>query len=208
MRVERRLRSMAGNIDDRFGAADFAKRALKKAFPDHWSFFLGEIALYSLIILLLTGTFLTLFFKPSMTEVVYHGSYIHLDGVKMSEAYSSTLGISFDVRGGLLIRQIHHWAALLFVAAIGLHALRIFFTGAFRKPREINWLIGTVLFALAAFEGFAGYSLPDDLLSGTGLRIADGIMLSVPVAGTYRSFFVFGQYRGTSSSPGCTSRTC
>jgi ubiquinol-cytochrome c reductase cytochrome b subunit len=144
--------------------------AAKKAFLDHWSFFLGEIALYSFIILLLTGTFLTLFFKPSMTEVVYHGSYIHLDGAKMSEAYSSTLGISFDVRGGLLLRQIHHRAALLFVAAIGLHALRIFFTGAFRKPREINWLIGTVLFALAAFEGFAGYSLPDDLLSGTGLR--------------------------------------
>ncbi|HEY2269881.1 MAG TPA: ubiquinol-cytochrome c reductase cytochrome b subunit [Streptosporangiaceae bacterium] len=195
--MERRLRSIAGGIDDRFGAAGFAKRAAKKAFPDHWSFFLGEIALYSFIILLLTGTFLTLFFKPSMTEVVYHGSYIHLDGVKMSEAYSSTLGISFDVRGGLLIRQIHHWAALLFVAAIGLHALRIFFTGAFRKPREINWLIGTALFALAAFEGFAGYSLPDDLLSGTGLRIADGIMLSVPVVGTYLSFFVFGgQYPG------------
>jgi ubiquinol-cytochrome c reductase cytochrome b subunit len=197
VRVRRGLRKLAGNIDDRFGAADFAKRAAKKAFPDHWSFFLGEIALYSFIVLLLTGTLLTLFFRPSMTGIVYHGRYLRLDGVKMSEAYSSTLGISFDVRGGLLMRQIHHWAALLFAGSIALHALRMFFTGAFRKPREINWLIGTALFALAAFEGFAGYSLPDDLLSGTGLRIADGIMLSIPVVGSYLSFFVFGgQYPG------------
>jgi ubiquinol-cytochrome c reductase cytochrome b subunit len=197
VRVGRRLRKLAGSIDDRFGGAEFARSAAKKAFPDHSSFFLGEIALYSFVVLLLTGTFLTLFFKPSMTEAIYHGSFVKLDGVRVSEAYSSTLNISFDVRGGLLMRQIHHWAALLFVAAIGLHALRIFFTGAFRRPREINWLIGTVLFALAAFEGFAGYSLPDDLLSGTGLRIADGIMYSVPVVGTYLSFFVFGgQYPG------------
>jgi ubiquinol-cytochrome c reductase cytochrome b subunit len=192
----------ASALDDRFGAAKFAREALKKVFPDHWSFLLGEIALYSFIILLLTGTFLTLFFKPSMTEVVYHGSYVKLDGITMSEAYSSTLNISFDVRGGLLMREIHHWAADLFVAAIGIHVLRIFFTGAFRKPREANWLIGTVMFALAAAEGFAGYSLPDDLLSGTGVRIADGIMLSIPVVGTYISFFVFGgQYPGHSFIP-------
>jgi Cytochrome b(N-terminal)/b6/petB len=124
--------------------------SLQHIFPDHWSFLLGEMALYSFIILLLTGTFLTLFFKPSMTEVVYHGSYVKLDGIKMSEAYQSALNISFDVRGGLLIREIHHWAADLFVAAIAIHVLRIFFTGAFRKPREVNWLIGTVMFALAA----------------------------------------------------------
>ena len=94
----------------------------------------------------------------------------------MSEAYASTLDISFDVRGGLLMRQIHHWAALLFVAAMIVHMLRVFFTGAFRKPRELNWLIGVGLLTLGIVEGFAGYSLPDDLLSGTGLRIADGLM--------------------------------
>ncbi|WP_079055810.1 cytochrome b [Streptomyces caeruleatus] len=165
---------------------------LRKAFPDHWSFLLGEIALYSFVVLLLTGVWLTLFFHPSMTEVVYHGSYRPLNGVRMSEAYESTLDISFDVRGGLLIRQLHHWAALVFLAAIGLHLLRIFFTGAFRRPREVNWLIGVTLFLLALAEGFAGYSLPDDLLSGTGLRIAQGIMLSIPLVGTYVSFFAFG----------------
>ena len=120
-----------------------------------------------------------------MTEVVYNGSYVPLNGIKMSEAYASTLDISFDVRGGLLMRQIHHWAALIFVAAISVHLLRVFFTGAFRKPRELNWLIGVGLLTLALLEGFAGYSLPDDLLSGTGLRIASGIVQAIPLVGTY-----------------------
>ncbi|MBZ6141364.1 cytochrome bc1 complex cytochrome b subunit [Streptomyces olivaceus] len=175
---------------------------LRKSFPEHWSFLLGEIALYSFVVLLLTGVWLTLFFKPSMTEVVYDGSYEPLLGVSMSEAYRSTVDISFDVRGGLLIRQLHHWAALVFLSAIGVHLLRVFFTGAFRRPREVNWLIGVTLFVLALAEGFAGYSLPDDLLSGTGLRIAQGIMLSIPVVGTYISMFVFGgEYPGHDMVP-------
>ncbi|WP_411577327.1 cytochrome bc1 complex cytochrome b subunit [Streptomyces sp. HUAS TT20] len=165
---------------------------LRKAFPDHWSFLLGELALYSLLALVLTGVWLTFFFKPEMREVVYTGPYVPLQGVRMSAAFDSTLHISFDVRGGLLMRQAHHWAALVFVAAIGVHMLRIFFTGAFRRPRELNWVIGLTLFVLALAEGFAGYSLPDDLLSGTGLRIAQGIMLSIPVVGTYVAFFAFG----------------
>ncbi|MGW4566285.1 cytochrome bc1 complex cytochrome b subunit [Streptomyces sp. NPDC004561] len=170
---------------------------LRKAFPEHWSFLLGEIALYSLVVLILTGVWLTFFFHPEMREVVYTGSYVPLRGLLMSTAYESTLNISFDVRGGLLMRQTHHWAALVFVSAIGAHMLRIFFTGAFRRPRELNWVIGTTLFALSLGEGFAGYSLPDDLLSGTGLRIAEGIMQSIPVVGTYVAFFFFGgQYPG------------
>ncbi|HET9893815.1 MAG TPA: ubiquinol-cytochrome c reductase cytochrome b subunit [Streptosporangiaceae bacterium] len=185
-------RNVASAIDNRFGAAAPLRSSLRKIFPDHWSFLLGEMALYSFVVLVLTGTFLTFFFKPSMTDVVYRGSYLKLDGVHMSEAFRSTLDISFDVRGGLLMRQIHHWAALLFLAAISIHVMRIFFTGAFRKPRELNWLIGVAMFALATFEGFAGYSLPDDLLSGTGLRIAQGIVMSIPIVGTYLSFFFFG----------------
>jgi ubiquinol-cytochrome c reductase cytochrome b subunit len=182
----------ADYLDQRLGIAGAAKKNLRKIFPDHWSFMLGEICLYSFIILLLSGIFLTFFFNPSMNEVTYNGSYTPLDGIKMSEAYASTLSISFDVRGGLLMRQIHHWAALVFVMAIAVHMLRIFFTGAFRKPRELNWLIGFTLFVMALLEGFAGYSLPDDLLSGTGLRIADGVILSIPIVGTYVSFFLFG----------------
>ncbi|MET8628728.1 ubiquinol-cytochrome c reductase cytochrome b subunit [Kitasatospora sp. NPDC004669] len=168
------------------------RELLRKVFPDHWSFLLSELALYSFVVLLLTGVFLTFFFTPSMGEIVYDGSYLPLRGVRMSEAYASTLHISFEVRGGLLVRQIHHWAALLFVAAICVHLLRVFFTGAFRRPRELNWVIGVTLFNLALLEGFSGYSLPDDTLSGTGLRIAEGVLLSVPVVGTYLSFFAFG----------------
>ncbi len=179
-------------VDDRLHASGGLSKLLKKVFPDHWSFMLGEVALYSFIILLLSGTYLTLWFKPSMTEVIYNGSYMPLKGIKMSEAYASTLDISFDVRAGLLMRQIHHWAALFFLAAMSVHLMRVFFTGAFRKPREMNWVIGTVLLTLGILEGFAGYSLPDDLLSGTGLRIAQGIMQAIPLVGTYLAMFLFG----------------
>jgi ubiquinol-cytochrome c reductase cytochrome b subunit len=190
--IDRALRGTGGWLDDRFHGAQSARLLLRKIFPDHWTFLLGEIALYSFIILLLTGTLLTFWFQPSMTEVVYHGSYTHLDGVRMSEAYASTLNISFDVRGGLLLRQIHHWAADLFMAAIFAHMLRNFFLGSYRKPREVNWLIGIVILTLGLLEGLFGYSLPDDLLSGTGIRILEGVLLSIPVVGTYATFFLFG----------------
>jgi ubiquinol-cytochrome c reductase cytochrome b subunit len=178
--------------DDRLGLAGATKKQIRKVFPDHWSFMLGEIALWSFVILLLTGVFLTLWFKPSMGEVVYNGSYDQLRGLHMSEAYASTLHISFDVRAGLLMRQMHHWAAMLFIAAMLVHLMRIFLTGAFRKPRELNWIVGGLLLLLGILEGFAGYSLPDDLLSGTGLRIADGLVKATPVLGSYMSFFMFG----------------
>ncbi|MFF4326839.1 cytochrome bc complex cytochrome b subunit [Streptomyces sp. NPDC001591] len=189
-------------LDARLPLAEVLRGGVRKVFPDHWSFLLGELALYSFAVLLLTGVYLSFFFDPSMRESAYHGSYGPLRGVRMSHAYLSTLRLSFDVRGGLLIRQIHHWAAIVFLAAIGAHLLRVFLTGAFRRPRELNWIIGVTLFALATLEGFAGYSLPDDLLSGTGLRIAQGIAMSVPVVGTYLGFFAFGgEYPGTDIVP-------
>ena len=185
-------------VDERTSLGGFVKFIGRKIFPDHWSFMLGEVALYSFIVILLSGTFLTLFFQASMVEVHYNGSYVPLKGVEMSVAMASTLDISFDIRGGLLVRQIHHWAALLFVASIGLHMLRVFFTGAFRKPRELNWVIGFVLFILAMAEGFTGYSLPDDLLSGNGLRIIDGMVKGIPVVGTWISYLMFGgEFPGT-----------
>src|SRR5487761_1255961 len=186
------LDGVGGWLDDRFHGAKGVRVLMRKVFPDHWSFMLGEIALWSFVILLLTGTYLALFFDPSSAVVVYHGSYTKLDGLSMSQAYQSTLNISFDVRGGLLMRQIHHWAADLFMATIMAHMLRIFFTGAYRKPRDVNWLIGITLFVLGMLEGLFGYSLPDDLLSGTGLRILEGVILGIPIVGTYISFFLFG----------------
>src|ERR1700712_2718207 len=148
-------RSVSKGLDDRMASANFLRRSMNKVFPDHWSFLLGEIALYSFIILLLSGTYLTFFYDPSMAETVYHGRYVPMDGITMSRAYSSTLDLSFDVRGGLIVRQIHHWAALMFLAAMIVHMFRVFFTGAFRKPRELNWLIGIGLIALGTVEGFA-----------------------------------------------------
>jgi len=188
----------AGYLEERTSISVVVKEFGRKIFPDHWSFLLGEIALYSFIVILLSGTFLTFFFQASMAETVYNGSWVPLKGIEMSSALNSTLNISFDVRGGLLMRQIHHWAALLFVAAIGLHMLRIFFTGSFRKPRELNWVIGFTLFILAMAEGFTGYSLPDDLLSGNGLRIIDGMVKGLPVVGTWISYLLFGgEFPGT-----------
>jgi ubiquinol-cytochrome c reductase cytochrome b subunit len=193
---------VANWADERLGLGTSMKKQLRKVFPDHWSFMLGEIALWSFVVLLLTGVFLTLWFTPSMGEVTYEGSYDPLRGVHMSESMASTLRLSFDVRGGLLMRQMHHWAAMLFIGAMMIHLLRVAFTGAFRKPRELNWVIGCLLLLLGTLEGFTGYSLPDDLLSGTGVRAADGFMKATPVVGSYMSFFIFGgEFPGESVIP-------
>jgi ubiquinol-cytochrome c reductase cytochrome b subunit len=186
------LAGTANYLDERVGVAGILKEFGRKIFPDHWSFMLGEVALYSFVVLLISGTFLTFFFQPAMTPVIYDGVFGPLKGAEVSVAYASTLNISFEVRGGLLMRQVHHWSALLFVAAAGLHMLRVFFTGAFRKPREINWVVGFMLFVLGMAGGFTGYSLPDDLLSGNGLRIIDGMIKGLPVIGAYVSSLLFG----------------
>jgi len=192
------LAGTANYLDERVGMGGLLKEFGRKIFPDHWSFMLGEVALYSFLVLLLSGTFLTFFFQPSQVDVIYDGVYGPLKGAHMSIAYKSALDISFEVRGGLLMRELHHWAALLFVAAAGLHMMRVFFTGAFRKPREINWVVGFALFVLAMGGGFTGYSLPDDLLSGNGLRIIDGMIKAIPVIGAYVSSMLFGgEFPGT-----------
>jgi ubiquinol-cytochrome c reductase cytochrome b subunit len=183
---------IAEYVDQRTGLSTVTREFGRKVFPDHWSFMFGEVALYSFVILLLSGTFLTFFFNPSMAETTYDGAYIPMRGMDMSVAYQSSLHISFEIRGGLFMRQLHHWAALLFVAAMSVHMLRVFFTGAFRKPREMNWVIGGVLLILGMAAGFTGYSLPDDLLSGNGLRIIDGVIMAIPVIGTWISMFLFG----------------
>ncbi|GAA1801087.1 hypothetical protein GCM10009682_23430 [Luedemannella flava] len=179
-------------VDARLGTTSVARTALAKVFPDQWTFMFGEIALYSFLALVLTGVYLTLFFDPTSAQTVYDGAYQPLSGSTVSGAYASAVALSYDVRAGLLIRQAHHWAALLFVGAIVLHLLRIFVTGAFRKPREINWVIGVTMLTLALLNGFTGYSMPDDLLSGTGLRIIYSVVLSVPVVGAWLAQLAFG----------------
>ena len=187
-----KLASAGDGLDSRYTMAKGMRRQINKVFPTHWSFLLGEIALYSFIILLISGVYLTLFFDPSMSKVIYQGAYAPLNGIEISRAYETALNISFEVRGGLFVRQIHHWAALLFVASMVVHMIRVFFTGAFRRPREANWVIGCVLLLLGIVEGFLGYGLPDDVLSGTGLRITSGIIVGLPVIGTWLHWMIFG----------------
>jgi ubiquinol-cytochrome c reductase cytochrome b subunit len=179
-------------LDQRSGAAPLLRKALRYLFPDHWSFLLGEVALYAFIVLVGTGIYLTLFFEPSLSKTVYHGTYAPLRGVEMSEAYKSAVDISFKVKAGLLIRQTHHWAADVFVAAIVLHLLRIFFTGAFRKPRELTYLIGLLMLFVTLLEGYLGYSMVDDLLSGMGLAIGYGVALSLPFIGGNLAMLIWG----------------
>ncbi|MFJ4467786.1 cytochrome bc complex cytochrome b subunit [Streptomyces sp. NPDC089424] len=176
----------------RFGTGELKKTLMRRVFPDHWSLLLAQICLYSFVILVVTGIYLTFYFHPSSAPVVYDGSYAPLRGQIVSEAFNSTMHISFDVRGGLLIRQAHHWAALIFLAAMLTHVMRIFFTGAYRMPREVSWVIALLLLVLGMFGGLTGYDLPDDLLSGTGLAVVNGTLLSIPVVGTYLSMFLFG----------------
>ena len=177
------IRGIVRFLDERAGAAPFVRKALRYVFPDHWSFMLGEIALYAFVVLVATGIYLTFFFEPSLASVHYHGDYLPLRGREMSEAYRSTVDISLNVKAGLLLRQTHHWAANVFVAAIVVHLLRIFFTGAFRKPRDLTYYIGLTMLGLALIEGYAGYSMVDDLLSGMGLAIGYSVLMSVPFVG-------------------------
>jgi ubiquinol-cytochrome c reductase cytochrome b subunit len=185
-------RATANALDRRFKAAGAARRQASHVFPKHHSFFWGEFALYSFAVLVLSGVYLALFFVPDTTEVVYRGPYEPMQGLYMSRAYESVLSLSFEVRAGLFVRQLHHWAALLFVAGMILHMSRNFFTGAFRRPREMTWLGGVALLALGIFEGYLGYSMLDDLLSGLGVRIFSGLLLSVPLVGTWLHWAVFG----------------
>jgi ubiquinol-cytochrome c reductase cytochrome b subunit len=185
-------------VDDRTGSSKGIRKILHYVFPDHWTFVLGEIALYSFVVLVATGIFLTLFFEPSTARTTYEGSYAPLQGATVSKAFASAINLSFDVRGGLLMRQTHHWAALVFVAAITLHLMRIFFTGAFRKPRDVNYYVGLTMLMLVIVEGYAGYSLLDDLLSGIGLAIGNAVALSFPLIGADLSNLIWdGQFPGT-----------
>jgi ubiquinol-cytochrome c reductase cytochrome b subunit len=177
------IREAVRFVDERSGAAPLMRKALRYLFPDHWSFLLGEVALYAFIVLVGTGVYLTLFFQPSLEHMTYHGVYAPLRGLEVSQAYASVVDISFNVKAGLLIRQTHHWAADVFVAAVVVHMLRIFFTGAFRKPRELTWLVGLAMLMAALLEGYLGYSMVDDLLSGMGLAIGYSVAISTPLIG-------------------------
>ncbi len=180
------------------GASRLVRGIARYVFPDHWTFLFGEIALYCFVVLVVTGVYLSFWFDPSLATTTYHGAYAPLAGTRMSVAYRSTVDMSLGTRAGLLVRQTHHWAALVFIVAIVLHLMRVFFTGAFRKPRDLNWYIGLTMLTLALLEGFIGYSLPDDLLSGMGMAIAYSVALSIPWAGAHLALWLWdGAFPGS-----------
>src|SRR5689334_15291719 len=163
-----------------------------RVFPDHWSLLFAQIAFYSFVVVTLTGLVLMVPYQPSAQHVVYDGRYAPLHGVQMSRALDSTMAISFEMRGGLLIRQMHHWGALIMVAAILLHLLRLFFTAAFRRPRRLNWLVVFGLLIITLGACLTGTSLPDDMASGTSLAVLDGVLQATPFVGTQLSALLFG----------------
>jgi ubiquinol-cytochrome c reductase cytochrome b subunit len=194
------IRGLVRFADQRTGGAPFVKKALRYLFPDHWSFLLGEVALYCFVLLVATGVYLTFFFDDSRSPTVYHGPYKPLDGATMSHAYESVVHLSLSVKAGLLIRQTHHWAANVFIAAIVLHLLRVFFTGAFRKPRDLTYLLGLSMLMVALLEGYLGYSLADDLLSGMGLAIGYSVAMSIPFVGANLANLIWaGPFPGSPS---------
>jgi ubiquinol-cytochrome c reductase cytochrome b subunit len=186
------IRKAVRFVDQRSGSAPFLRKTLRYLFPDHWSFLLGEVALYAFVVLVATGTYLALFYEDSTTTVRYHGPYPPLRGQEMTDAYRSVVDISFSVKAGLLIRQTHHWAADVFIAAIFLHLIRVFFTGAYRKPRELTYWLGVTMLIVALLEGYLGYSLADDLLSGMGLAIGYAVLVSVPFVGANLAELIWG----------------
>ena len=177
------IRALVRFLDRRSGTAPLLRKTLRYLFPDHWSFLLGEVALYAFVVLVATGVYLTFFYENSTAQVVYHGPYVPLQGQEMTQAYRSVVDISTTVKAGLLIRQTHHWAADIFIAAIVIHLIRIFFTGAYRKPRELTYWLGLTILIVSLLEGYLGYSLADDLLSGMGLAIGYAVAVSIPFVG-------------------------
>ncbi|WP_146418071.1 cytochrome b [Haloarcula hispanica] len=165
---------------------------LGKAFPAEDSFLLGEVALFCFLLLILSGVFLGFFFEPSTSDVEYDGSVQKFQGEEMPEAFVSVLHITYDVPFGMFIRRLHHWAAHLFVASIGLHMLRVFFTGAYRNPREPNWIVGTGLAALSMGAAYTGYALPFDEFAATATSIGYNLTISIPLLGDFLGQVVFG----------------
>ncbi|MFB6139812.1 MAG: cytochrome bc complex cytochrome b subunit [Halosimplex sp.] len=186
-----RLARVYGWVDDRLDL-ESDRDLLGKAFPAEDSFLLGEVALFCFLVLVLTGVFLGFFFEPSTSDVTYQGSVARFQGQDVPEAFVSVLNITYDVPFGMLIRRMHHWAAHLFIASLALHMLRIFFTGAYRNPREPNWLVGTGLAVMSMGAAYTGYALPFDEFASTATGIGYNLAKSIPLVGATFSKLIFG----------------
>ena len=178
-------------MDERTRARAVFAHLRGRVTPERWTGLLWQVVVHSFVVVAITGVFLMFFYDPSSTPVVYDGSYQPLQGVEMSRALESTLQLSFDVRGGLLVRQLHNWGSSLMIAALIVHILSVFFTGAFRKPRELTWVALFLILFVAMATGLTGSVLPDDLLSSNSLAVLDGVLKSIPFVGAWLSALIF-----------------
>ncbi|WP_347978706.1 cytochrome b N-terminal domain-containing protein [Microbacterium sp. ProA8] len=181
-----RITVLGHRVDDTWAALR------RRRVPTHWTNLFGIVTVASIVVVTVTGILLMFFYTPSSEATVYDGSYAPLHGATVSQAFASTMRVTFDVPGGVVLRQAHHWAALLLPAAIVVQLAATFFTGAFRRPRRALWVLLLLALIAALASGWSGYALPDDMLSGTGLRIVEGILLGIPVIGTWLASVLFG----------------
>jgi ubiquinol-cytochrome c reductase cytochrome b subunit len=179
------------SLDERVGLAHPARKTLNKVFPSHWSFLLGELALISFAILVLTGIFLTAFYRPSVDTVVYAGASELYRGRELPGAFASILTLTHDVPGGQLVRRVHRATAQVFIGIAIIHMLRVVLTGAFRKPREVNYHIGWAMLVLAVVSGWSGHNLVYDTLAGTSLRVYYSFVLATPYVGEWLAQTIF-----------------
>ena len=170
-------------IEERLELEKFARRYLKKAFPTHPTFLCGEMALFSFVMLVITGIFLGLSYEPSVREVNLFGRFV-------PAAYASVVKIDLS-SFGLITRRVHHWSAMLMIASVLLHLMRVYFTGCYKNPREINWIIGLILFGATFFASFTGYLLPYSEFSVTATSIGYYIAKSIPWLGNWISRLIF-----------------
>ena len=157
---------------------EFFEKASSEPVPHHlkrWWFALGGTPAYLFIIQVVTGILLTFYYVP-----------------EPGHAYESVRHITHDVSFGWVIRSVHKWAANLMIIAVILHVMRVFFTGAYRKPRELNWMIGCGILACTLFFGFTGYSLIYEQLSYWGATVAANITQNVPLLGDFLARFMRG----------------
>jgi len=173
-----------GWLEERLQLSALQAKYGRKAFPVHSTFFLGEMAAISFLILVVTGIYLGLIYTPSITEIT-------VGGLKLPEAFASVQLIE-SIPAANLIRNVHHWAAHVMIATLLLHAFRVYFTGTYRKPREITWVLGVVLLGMTLAAGFVGYALPWDAFAVTATGIGFGLARSIPVVGHLLSDLFFG----------------
>jgi cytochrome b6 len=147
----------------------------EKAIKFTYTFYLGMISFFLLVILIVTGVLLMIYYQPAIPN-----------------AYHNMKDLQYVVSDGRFLRNMHRWAAHLMVITVFLHMLRVFFKGAYKPPREFNWVVGVILLVFTLLLSYTGYLLPYDQLSYWAVTVGSNIVKYVPVVGTKIRFLLLG----------------